>query len=61
MCIDARKMRFEVFGRDFMAFLLEILGPLDSKFLVVSIHQTIDLKSVNRDRLFCEIVSSVKT
>jgi hypothetical protein len=61
MCIDARKIHFEVFGRDFMAFLLEILGQLDSKLLVVPIHQTIDSKAVNRDRLFCEIVSHVKT
>jgi hypothetical protein len=32
---DVRKIRFEVFGRDFMTFLLEILGPLDSELLAM--------------------------
>jgi hypothetical protein len=51
------KIRFEVFGRDLIAFLIEILGPLNSKLLAMSTPKTIDPKSVHKDRLFDETVN----
>jgi hypothetical protein len=59
MCNDVHKIRFEVIGRDFMTFLLEMLGPLDSKLLAVSTRKMIGSESVDKDRLFCEIVNQV--
>jgi hypothetical protein len=60
MLSDARKIRFEIFGRDLMVFLLEILGLLDSKLLAMLMHKTTDPNSVNKDRFFCEIVNHVR-